>query len=135
MIPPAIRSQLIEIVGSARYHDSNEARLSYSYDATPNFQALPDAVIMPKSKEEIQAVLKICNEHGIPIVPRGSGTNLSAGTCPTQGGIVLVFNHMNRILEIDEENLTVTVQPGVITKQLIEAVEAGGCFIPRTPAR
>lgn len=134
VITEAIRSQLIEIVGSAQYHDSNEAKLSYSYDATPNYQALPDAVIMPKNREQIQAVLKICNQHTIPIVPRGSGTNLSAGTCPTQGGIVLVFNHMNRILEIDEENLTVTVQPGVITKKLIEAVEARGLFYPPDPS-
>ncbi|KIL49443.1 glycolate oxidase subunit GlcD [Jeotgalibacillus soli] len=134
MLDPSIRDQLIGIVGKQNFNDSNEAKLVYSYDATPNFQSLPDAVIMPENKNQIQSILKICSEAGVPIVPRGSGTNLSAGTCPTEGGIVLTFNRMNKILEIDEDNLTVTVQPGVITLDLIKAVEAKGLFYPPDPS-
>lgn len=78
--------------------------------------------------------MKLCNDAKIPIVPRGSGTNLSAGTCPTHGGIVLTFNRMNQILEIDEDNLTVTVQPGVITLDMIHAVEEKGLFYPPDPS-
>ncbi|MGX1722852.1 glycolate oxidase subunit GlcD, partial [Bacillus haynesii] len=84
--------------------------------------------------EEVSQIVKICNTHRIPIVPRGSGTNLCAGTCPTEGGIVLLFKHMNQILEIDEENLTITVQPGVITLDLIHAAEEKGLFYPPDPS-
>lgn len=67
-------------------------------------------------------------------MPRGSGTNLCGGTCPSEGGLVLLFKHMNRILEIDEENLTATVQPGVITQDMIHAVERKGLFYPPDPS-
>ncbi|USK31604.1 glycolate oxidase subunit GlcD [Bacillus sp. F19] len=134
MLNESIKKRLIDVVGKDYFQDSNEARLVYSYDATPNFQAMPDGVIMPQNKEQISAILKICSETGIPIVPRGSGTNLSAGTCPTEGGIVLLFNHMNKILEIDEENLTAIVQPGVITLNIIQAVEEKGLFYPPDPS-
>ncbi|QBG57326.1 glycolate oxidase subunit GlcD [Bacillus amyloliquefaciens] len=67
-------------------------------------------------------------------MPRGSGTNLCGGTCPSEGGLVLLFKHMNRILEIDEENLTATVQPGVITQDMIHAVEGKGLFYPPDPS-
>ncbi|MBM7579134.1 FAD-binding oxidoreductase [Jeotgalibacillus terrae] len=108
--------------------------LAYSYDGTPGFQAMPDAVVSPGSAEEVSEIVRFCRSEGIPIVPRGSGTNLSAGTTPTAGGVVLLFNRMNQILEIDEENLTVTVQPGVITKDLIDAVEMRGLFYPPDPS-
>ncbi|MPQ26393.1 glycolate oxidase subunit GlcD [Bacillus paralicheniformis] len=134
MISSQVKSQLIEIVGSANYDDSNAGRLVYSYDATPQFQSMPDAVIAPRNTEEVSQIVKICNTHRIPIVPRGSGTNLCAGTCPTEGGIVLLFKYMNRILEIDEENLTITVQPGVITLDLIHAAEEKGLFYPPDPS-
>lgn len=134
LLDTKVKEQLKQIVGTENFSDSAESRLVYSYDATPGFQSLPDAVIMPRHKEEVRQILKICNDHHIPIVTRGSGTNLCAGTCPTQGGVVLVMNQMSRILEIDEENLTVTVQPGVITQDLIEAVEDKGLFYPPDPS-
>ncbi len=95
---------------------------------------MPDAVVSPRNAEEVSQILKICNEHRVPIVPRGSGTNLCAGTCPTEGGVVVLFKHMNKILEIDEENLTITVQPGVITLDMIHAIEAKGLFYPPDPS-
>jgi glycolate oxidase len=134
LIPAHIKTQLMEIVGVENYDDSKVGRLVYSYDATPQFQSIPDAVLAPRSTKEVSEIVKICNEHKIPIVPRGSGTNLCAGTCPTEGGIVLLFNYMNRIIEIDEDNLTVTVQPGVITLDLINEVEAKGLFYPPDPS-
>ncbi|MEE8689948.1 MAG: glycolate oxidase subunit GlcD [Heyndrickxia coagulans] len=134
MIQADIKEKLQQIVGPENYDDSKAGRLVYSYDASPQFQSMPDAVVAPRNKEEVQKIVKICNKHRIPIVPRGSGSNLCAGTCPIEGGIVLLFKHMNKILEIDEENLTVTVQPGVITLDMIKAVEEKGLFYPPDPS-
>ncbi|MBH9966931.1 glycolate oxidase subunit GlcD [[Bacillus] enclensis] len=134
MISTSLKKQFIEVVGEDHYRDSSTERLVYSYDATPNFQSMPDAVIAPRTTQEVSEIVKLCNEHRVPIVPRGSGTNLCAGTCPTEGGLVLLFTHMNRILEVDEENLTVTVQPGVVTLDLINEVEARGLFYPPDPS-
>lgn len=134
MVDVQIKEELIAVVGAENYDDSKAGRLAYSYDATPNFQSMPDAVISPRNSQEVSSILKICSSSGIPIVPRGSGTNLCAGTCPTEGGIVLLFKHMNKVIEIDEENLTVTVQPGVITLDMINQVEARGLFYPPDPS-
>jgi glycolate oxidase len=134
MISPSLKKQFIEVVGEENYRDSSAERLVYSYDATPNFQSMPDAVIVPRTTGEVSDIVKLCNEHHVPIVPRGSGTNLCAGTCPTEGGLVLLFTHLNRILEVDEENLTVTAQPGVVTLDLIHEVESRGLFYPPDPS-
>lgn len=134
MVDKNIKERFTEIVGKDNFFDSPSEMLTYSYDGTPEFQSMPDGVIAPRSTEEIAAVVKICSEQEIPIVPRGSGTNLSAGTCPTSGGIVLLFKHLNQIKEIDEDNLTVTVEPGVITLDMIHAVEAKGLFYPPDPS-
>lgn len=134
MLSNEVKQKLIAIVGAENVDDTKVGRVVYSYDATPNFQSLPDAVVSPRNTFEVSEITKVCNQYQIPIVPRGSGTNLCAGTCPTEGGIVLLFKHMNQIIEIDEENLTVTVQPGLITLDLINAVEAKGLFFPPDPS-
>ncbi|MFZ7946315.1 glycolate oxidase subunit GlcD [Neobacillus sp. 19] len=134
MLSPEIKEKLLSIVTKENFADSKTERLVYSYDATPNFQSMPDAVVSPRNTQEVSEILKVCNEYKVPIVPRGSGTNLCAGTCPTEGGIVLLFKHMNNILEIDEENLTITVQPGVITLDMIHAIEEKGLFYPPDPS-
>lgn len=134
MLEKQIIDSFVSIVGEDNVDTSNMGRLTYSYDATPNFQAMPDAVIAPRNTNEVAEVLKVCNTHHIPVYVRGSGTNLCAGTCPLEGGIVLIFRHMNNILEIDEENLTITVQAGVITLDIIKAVEEKGLFYPPDPS-
>ena len=134
MVAPKFFDDLIKIVGEQHVERSEAGLIAYSYDATPNFQAKPDVVVSPKNTEEISQIVKLCNEYHVPIVPRGSGTNLAAGTTPTQGGLVLLFHRMNQILEIDEENLTITVQPGVITKTIDEVVKEKGLFYPPDPS-
>ncbi|MGG6311684.1 FAD-binding oxidoreductase [Paenibacillus macerans] len=133
MITPEIKRQLQSIVGDKWLLDRPADLYAYSYDATPMYQALPDAVVLPASAREVSAVLQIAHEHRIPIVPRGSGTNLAASSIPVHGGIVLNMNRMNRILEIDPRNLTATVGPGVVTAQLHQAAEALGLFYPPDP--
>lgn len=134
MLSKSFKDRLISIVGNENVDDSNAGRLVYSYDATPQFQSMPDIVVSPRNTKELSEIMKLCSEYKVPIVPRGSGTNLCAGTCPTEGGLVLLFKHMNQILEIDEENLTITVQPGIITLDMIHAVEEKGLFYPPDPS-
>jgi glycolate oxidase len=133
MLSNQVKEKIISIISNENFYDSKTELLSYSYDSTPNMQAMPDAVVSPRNTKEISEIVKVCNEYKIPLVPRGSGTNLCGGTCPTEGGIVLLFKHMNQILEIDEENLTATVQPGVVTVELAKSVEAKGLFYPPDP--
>jgi glycolate oxidase len=133
MLPEHIRSELRAIVGDRHCLDRQEALVAYSYDATPMQQSLPDVVVMPKNTSEVQQVMRVAAKHRIPIVTRGAGSNLCGGTIPVGGGIVLVLNRMNRIVEIDEQNLTITVQPGVRTADIHQAVEARGLFYPPDP--
>lgn len=134
MLDINLKKQFEEIVGKENLEESIAARLAYSYDATPNYQSLPDAIVSPRNTNEVSKIIKLCNDHKIPVVPRGSGTNLCAGTCPVEGGIVLLLKNMNKILEIDENNLTLTVQPGIITYHLMEEVEKKGLFYPPDPS-
>src|SRR5699024_9743022 len=129
-----IIKQFIEIVGDENVETSKMSLYSYSYDATPNFQSVPDLVIAPRNTKEVSEIVKVCNKHKIPLTPRGAGTNLSAGTTPLKGGVVLLFKHMNQILEIDEQNLTITVQPGVVTEDIIKKVESVGLLYPPDPS-
>ncbi|RYL93018.1 glycolate oxidase subunit GlcD [Sporolactobacillus sp. THM7-4] len=129
-----LKEKLIQITGRENIDETMSGRLVYSYDATPNYQALPDFVVSPRNADEVAAVLKLCNETSTPIIARGSGTNLCADTCPVKGGVVLLFKNMNKILEFDKENLAITVQPGVVTKTISEMVEKEGLFYPPDPS-
>ena len=124
---------LQNIVGTANVMTSPEDLFCYSYDATPGFSHMPEAVVVPANTAEVSKVMALANEHRIPVYPRGAGTNLSAGTVPTKGGIVLLMTKMNQILEIDPTNLTATAQPGVVVVELNKAVEAYGLLYPPDP--
>lgn len=128
-----ILKKLREIVGSENFFDSPEHRFVYSYDATPLHQALPEAIVAPRSIEQVCQIMRLANEEHFAIVPRGSGTGLSGGSVPVENCIVLLTNHWNQILEIDQENLTVTVEPGVITGHLQAEVEKLGLLYPPDP--
>ncbi len=133
MMNPSILKKLKEIVGSENVLDSIEARTVYSYDAAAMKPQLPVAAVRPSSAQEISSIVQLANQEQFPLVPRGSGTGLSGGSLPMENSIVLLTNHWNRILEIDKENLTVTVEPGVITAQLHHAVEKLGFIYPPDP--
>ncbi len=130
---PLVLRKLREVVGRENVLDSLESRIAYSYDATAMKPQMPAAVVRPSSAEEISQIVILANEERVPIVPRGSGTGLSGGALPMENSIVLLTNHWNRILEIDEENLTVSVEPGVITANLHQAVEKLGFLYPPDP--
>lgn len=115
------------------YHDKAHL-IAYSYDATrEKFE--PDAVLFPRHEQDVSDILRYCNEHRIIIVPRGAGSGFTGGALPSSGGIVLAFEkHMNKILEIDMQNMVAIVQPGVINMDLQRAVEEVGLFYPPDPA-
>jgi glycolate oxidase len=129
----SVKKQIKNIVGEANYFDSYEDRLCYSFDATPIFQHLPEAVVFPKDGEEIASLFRLANQVPFNIVPRGAGTGLSGGSVPVDNSIVIVLTRWNRILEIDTFNLTATVEPGVITGVLQKEVEKLGLFYPPDP--
>lgn len=134
MLKAEALKELIQVLGQENVLTENEDLLTYSYDATAAMKhELPDVVITPNSTEEVAEVVKIANKYSLPIYPRGSGTNLSGGTIPVNKGIVMSMLNMNRIIEVDDENLTATVQPGVIIQDLNDAALAHGLFYPPDP--
>lgn len=124
---------LQKIVGAEHVLTSKEDLLCYSYDATPGFSHMPDVVVSPANTGEVSQILALANQEKIPVYPRGSGTNLSAGTVPMKGGIVLLMTRFNQILEIDAANLVATVQPGVIVSDLNKAIADLGLIYPPDP--
>jgi len=126
--------KLVEIVGSENVLWQTDRLEPYSHDETVGLRAEPEAAVRVTSAQQVAAILQLANRERIPIVPRGAGYGLSGGAVATQGGIVLSLEKMNRILEIDKENLMVTVEPGVITGDLHRAVEDEGLFYPPDPA-
>lgn len=121
------------IVGTTNVMTSTEDLYAYSYDATPGHGHMPDVVILPANTTEVSQILKIANEEKIPVYPRGSGTNLSAGCVPTKGGIVLLLTRLNKIIEIDLENLVAIAEPGVIVADLNNAIAPSGLIYPPDP--
>lgn len=133
-----MNKQIIEalkgIVGEEYVLTDTADLVTYSYDGTPEQpQVLPDVVVLPENTEQVVEIVKLAKENDLHIYTRGSGTNLSGGTIPLRKGIVLVTTRMNRILEVDAENLTATVQPGVIIMSLNSAVDPYGLMYPPDP--
>jgi len=125
--------QFEKITGKEFVLFAKELIEDYGRDQTENLHYFPDVVIRPRLAEEISQIMKICNQHKIPVTPRGAGTGLSGGALPQFGGVVICMDRMNSILHIDEENLQVTTEPGVITEVLQDAVKAKGLFYPPDP--
>ena len=130
----SIVQQFRDIVGEDYLVVEEEALMDYSHDETEDLYFLPDIALKPRTAEEISAVLKICSRHRIPVTPRGAGTGLAGGALPQMGGVVISMERFNSILHIDERNLQVTTEPGVITEILQNAVRAKGLFYPPDPS-
>jgi len=133
MLQESIATQLEGIVGKANVLTSQEALTAYSYDGTTSWQHEPDIVVFPTTTEQISQIMKLANKEKIPVTPRGGGTNVSGGSVPIMGGIVLCTTKMNKILKIDKENLTATVEPGVVLQDLTLQLAKEGLFFPPDP--
>lgn len=125
--------RLEEVVGSDHVRSDAGALLTFSTDATPLERGRPDHVVFPATTEEVAEVLQLANERRIPVVPRGSGTNLSGGTIPHHGGIVLVLTRMNELKEVSGEDLVAVCEPGVRTIELSQAAASKGLLFPPDP--
>jgi len=123
-----------KIVGDPFVFVDEESLLSYSHDETETLSYLPEVVIKPRTVNEISDIMKLCNANKIPVTPRGAGTGLSGGALPQLGGVLLSTERMNSILKIDERNLQIITEPGVITETLQNAVKEKGLFYPPDPS-
>ena len=133
MLDSRIVNDLKRLVGPARVLTEPEEMAVYAYDGTW-YEHRPDVVVNALSSGEVSAILRLADGERIPIVPRGAGTGLAGGSVPASGGIVLNLAMMNRILEVDVENMVAVAQPGVITGVLQEEVEKLRLFYPPDPA-
>ncbi len=133
MLPESLVDELRSIVGPSNVHGAPSELIAYSYDAT-FAQHPPDIAVTPGSTAEVASVMRLANREEVPVITRGAGTNLSGGTIPLSGGIVLALTRMNRILEIDHVNTCAVVEAGVINGEFQARVEAEGLFYPPDPS-
>jgi glycolate oxidase len=126
--------QFKNIVGEKFVFADEENLRHYGHDETEHLLYIPEVVLKPRTAEEISAVMKICNAEKINVTPRGAGTGLSGGALPHLGGVLISTERLNTIIEIDERNLQVITEPGVITEVLQDAVKAKHLFYPPDPS-
>ena len=128
-------SQVRDIVGETGvlFEDADLEPYAHDEFATDEYNVTPLAVVKPGNEKEVAEIINLCSELGVSVTARGAGTGLSAGCVPCEGGIILSLEKLNRILEVDEENLSITVQAGVTLSQLYGAVEQAGLFFPPHP--
>lgn len=128
-----VNAALKGIVSEKNLLTKDVDRFLYSYDAGTLWRQMPGCVVFPETVEQISKIMKLACRYGVPVTPRGAGTNQSGGSIPAAHGIVICFSRMNRIIEIDERNLTATVEPGVVLHTLNTALAKKGLYFPPDP--
>src|SRR5882672_10239782 len=126
--------KLATTVGPGRLLRDPAELITYESDALVHLRATPGAVVLPASSAEVQAVVRLCHEHHVPFVARGSGTGLSGGALPAPDGVLIALTRLNRILDIDIPNLRVTVEPGVTNLEITRHVAPFGCYYAPDPS-
>lgn len=129
-----ILARIKHIVGDDAVITNKDEVADYSHDETEDLVYYPEVVVKPQSVEQISALMKLCNENLIPVTARGAGTGLAGGALPVMGGVLLSMECFNKIIDIDEQNLQATVEPGVITEVFMNAVAEKGLLYPVDPA-
>jgi glycolate oxidase len=133
MLKQEIIRQLESIVGKESILTAKEDMATYSYDGTTTWSHPPEVVVLPNTTEQISKIMKLANDNLIPVTPRGSGTNISGGSVPVRGGIVLCTTKMNKVLNINKANLTATVEPGVVLHDFNTLIAKENLFYPPDP--
>lgn len=129
-----LKKILLQTLGEGKVVTAPDLLDNYSRDETSGLQGAPDIVVRAACKEDVVSAMAACREHNVPVTPRGAGTGVTGGAVPVQGGVVLSVERMNRIIEIDRENLVAVVEPGVITAELQNRALELGLFYPPDPA-
>ncbi len=132
-LPDRFVAAVREVLGREYVRSDASSLTTYGQDALLQ-PSPPDLVVFPSNTAEVSRIAALCNEHRVPLVVRGAGTGYTGGAVPTAGGVVLSMERLNRLLEIDQENLLAVVEPNVITADLQRAVERVGLFYPPDPA-
>lgn len=136
-VTPSVVEDLKRLIGASNVTADLEKRRAYSLDEVPRFcwdeDYVAEAVVFPETVEHVSAVMGYANGHLIPVTPRGAGTGLSGGAVPFRGGLVMSFEKMHRILELDKANLTITVEPGVVTADITRAAQKEGLLYAGDP--
>jgi glycolate oxidase len=130
----AIVQELTQLVGHEAVIADEDGRRAYETDALTAYRAMPLAVVLPRTTEDVAAVLKYCHGQGIKVVPRGAGTSLCGGALPCEDGVVVGLSRMNRVLEIDYDNRFARVEAGITNLAISAAVEAKGFFYAPDPS-
>lgn len=125
--------ELRSLLGAGQVLTEAEDLLPYGFDGTATLRQRPTAVVFPADAREVAGVVRLCRRERVPLVTRGSGTGLSGGSVPSPGSIVLCLQRLNRILEVDTQNLTMSVEAGVLTQEVFDAADAAGLFYPPDP--
>jgi len=133
-VTPRLLAELEAIVGAGNVLSDEESIALHSKDETEDLSFPPEVVVRPGTTEDVSGIMKLATRERIPVTPRGAGTGLSGGALAVRGGICLSLERMNRIIEIDRENLMAVVEPGVITEVLQNEVEKLGLYYPPDPA-
>jgi glycolate oxidase len=133
-ITPELLAAITQIIGADAVLSSPAAIADYSHDETEDLVYYPEVVAKPKDTAEVAALMRFCNDNLIPVTPRGAGTGLAGGALAINGGLMISMERFNRILDIDEQNLQATVEPGVITEVFMNAVAEKGLLYPVDPA-
>src|ERR1041384_1202679 len=133
MIPAALRKKVRSLLGPRGYLDERADLALYEYDGGVDKHA-PDLVRFPRTTVEVSELVKLAREFHVPFVGRGAGTGLSGGAIPREGGLMIAFARMNRILELDLENERAVVQPGVVNLDITLAVDGSGYFYAPDPS-
>lgn len=134
MVENELVEKLRKMIGKENVLTDVETLTRCASDETEDHVFMPSVAVRPGDCDQISQILKLCNEHQIPVTPRGGGTGLSGGALPLNAGVVLLTDRLNRIIEIDESNLQATVEPGVITEVFQNAVKDKGLFYPPDPS-
>jgi len=134
-IDEKIKILLEEAIGANNVSADPEKLEVYSHDEVSGeeYRHMPDLVVFPETTEHVSKIMKICNENRIPVTPRGAGTGLSGGAVPIMGGVVLSIEKMNRIIEMDKETLTITIEPGVVTDEIQKMAKEHGLLYAGDP--
>jgi len=133
-ITPEILYLIKEAVGLGNVFLDEESLSNYAHDETEDLKFYPEVVVKPLDTNAVSALLKVCNEHHVPVTPRGGGTGLSGGALPVYGGVLLSMEKFKKVIDIDTENLQATVEPGVITQEFMDAVGEQGLRYPVDPS-